>query len=136
MEFFNVAHRFFNVLVALVFLYQAWMGFKIRKGRKGGRSRFEVVRRHRKLGPFLIIAGLAGYCSGLVLVYINNGQLPVYPLHLTIGSLIALLLVVQYVVTRKIRGVESPWRTPHLAIGVLMLCLYVLQIITGLALSA
>jgi threonine/homoserine/homoserine lactone efflux protein len=34
MEIFTVVHRFFNVLVFLTFLYQAWMGFKIRQGRK------------------------------------------------------------------------------------------------------
>jgi len=136
MEIFTVVHRFFNVLVFLTFLYQAWMGFKIRQGRKRGQPQLNIIRRHRKLGPFLILAGLAGYCSGLILVFIGSGQLLVYPLHLSIGSLIALFLVFQYVATRKIRGVESSWRTPHLVAGVLMLCLYVFQIITGLALLA
>jgi len=135
-EVFSVVHPFFNILMVFLFLYQAWMGFKIRRGRKRGQSQFNSIRRHRKLGPFLILAGLAGYCSGLVLVFINSGQLLVYPLHLAVGSLIALFLVIQYIVTRKIRGVESSWRTPHLAAGILMLCLYALQIITGLALLA
>jgi uncharacterized membrane protein len=129
----KVAHGSFNALLALVFLYQAWMGFTIRRGRKRGKSQFIAMRRHRRLGPFLVVMGLLGYCFGLILVYIDKGRVLEYPLHLAVGSLIVLFLLGQYAVSRKIKGLESSWRTPHLAIGVGLICLYVLQIVIGIA---
>jgi hypothetical protein len=132
MDISKVAHGSFNTLLVIVFLYQAWIGLAIRRGRKSGKNQFAAMKRHRKLGPFLVVMGFAGYCAGLILVYIDSGLILEYPLHLMIGSIIVFLLICQYVVSRKIRGPESPWRTPHLAIGVGILCFYIVQIVTGL----
>ena len=129
----KVIHGSFNGLLALVFLYQTWMGLTIRMRRKRGEARPVVVRRHRRLGPFLVILGLLGYCLGLILVYIDTGRVLEYPPHLAVGSLIVLFLLGQFTVSRKIKGLASPWRTPHLAIGVGLICLYVLQIVIGMA---
>ena len=129
----KLAHGSFNTLLALVFLYQARMGLSIRRGRKRGESRVIAMRRHRRLGPFLVVLGLLGYCLGLILVSIDKGRLLEYPLHLAVGSLIVLFLLGQYAVSRKIKGLESSWRTPHLAIGVGIICLYVLQIVIGVS---
>lgn len=129
----KLAHGSFNTLLALVFLYQARMGLSIRRGRKRGESRVIAMRRHRRLGPFLVVLGLLGYCLGLILVSIDKGRLLEYPLHLAVGSLIVLFLLGQYAVSRKIKGPESSWRTPHLAIGVGIICLYVLQIVVGIS---
>jgi hypothetical protein len=129
----EAAHGTFNSLVALCLLYQAWMGITIRRGRKRGEPRFVAIKRHRKFGPFLVVMGLLGYCFGLILVWIDKGRVLVYPLHLALGSLIVIFLLGQYAVSRRIKGLESPWRTPHLAIGVTILCLYALQIAVGLA---
>jgi hypothetical protein len=128
----ELIHGSFNTLVALAFLYQAWMGLRIRRGRKKGESRPIVVRRHRRLGPVLVVLGVLGFCLGLLLVLIDKGRLVEYPPHLAVGSLIVLFLLGQYAVSRKIKGPESPWRTPHLAIGVGIVCLYVLQIVVGI----
>jgi FtsH-binding integral membrane protein len=108
------------------------MGLAIRRGRKRGEPRPKVVRRHRKLGPFLVVLGVAGYCLGLILVIIDKGRVLEYPPHLAVGSLIVLFLLGQYTVSKKIKGLESPWRTPHLAIGVGLICLYVIQIVIGI----
>jgi len=129
----KVAHGSFNALLWLVFLYQAWMGLTIRRGRKRGEPRFTAMKRHRRLGPFLVVLGILGYCLGLLLVYIDKGRLVEYPPHLAVGSLIVLLLLGQYALSRKIKGPESPWRTPHLANGVGIICLYVLQIVIGIS---
>jgi len=129
----EVAHGLFNAAVALLFFYQAWMGLKIRIGRKKGEPQFVAMRRHRKLGPFLVITGIIGYCAGLILVYIDKGRVLEYPLHLAVGSLIVLFLFVQYAMSKKIMGPESSWRTPHFTVGLAILCLYVLQAIIGLA---
>jgi hypothetical protein len=129
----KVAHGSFNTLLALAFFYQAWMGLKIRKGRKRGEARPIVVKRHRRLGPFLVALGVLGFCLGLILVLIDKGRLLEYPLHLAVGASIALFLLGQYAVSRKIKGPDSSWRTPHLAIGVGIILLYVFQILVGVS---
>jgi FtsH-binding integral membrane protein len=129
----KVAHGSFNALLALVFLYQARMGLTIRRGRKRGEPQLIAMRRHRRLGPYLVVMGLLGYCLGLILVYVDKGRVLEYPLHLAVGSLIVLFLLGQYAVSRKIKGLESSWRTPHVAIGVGLICLYVLQIVIGVS---
>jgi cytochrome b561 len=129
----KLAHGSFNTLLALAFIYQAWMGLRIRRGRKKGETRPAVVRRHRKIGPVLVVLGVLGFCAGLTLVLIDKGRVLVYPLHLAVGALIVLFLLGQYAVSRKIKGAESPWRTPHLAIGVGIVLLYVFQILVGLS---
>jgi FtsH-binding integral membrane protein len=127
----KVAHGCFNTLLALVFLYQAWMGLTIRRGRKRGEPQIKAKRRHRRLGPFLVFLGILGFCLGLLLVYIDTGRVWEYPPHLVVGSLIVLFLLGQYAVSKRIKGSASSWRTPHLAIGVGIICLYVLQIVIG-----
>jgi hypothetical protein len=129
----KVAHGSFNALLALVFFYQAWMGLTIRRGGKRGEPQLIAMKRHRRLGPFLVCLGLLGYCLGVLLVYIDKGRVLEYQLHLAVGSVIVLFLLGQYAVSRKIKGLESPWRTPHLAIGVGIVCLYVLQIVIGIS---
>jgi len=128
----KVVHGSFNTLLALAFLVQAWMGLTIRRGRKRSETRPATTRRHRQLGPWLVIMGVAGYCFGLILVSIDKGRVLEYPLHFAVGSLIVLFLLGQYILSKKIRGHESSWRTPHLVIGAGIICLYVLQIIIGL----
>ena len=127
----KLAHGSFNTLLALAFMYQAWMGLAIRRGRKRGEPQLIAMRRHRRLGPFLVVMGLLGYCLGLILVSIDKGRVVEYPPHLVVGSVIVLFLLGQYAVSRKIKGLDSSWRTPHLAIGVGIICLYVLQIVIG-----
>ncbi len=127
----KLAHGSFNTLLAFVFMYQGWMGLTIRRGRKRGEPQFTAMKRHRRVGPILVILGVLGFCLGLVLVLIDKGRIFEYPPHLAIGSLIVLFLLGQYAVARKIKGPDSSWRTPHLAIGVGIVCLYVLQIVIG-----
>lgn len=60
-------------LLALAFLYQARMGLTIRKEREKVKPRSATISRHRRLGPLLVVMGVAGYCFGLILVYIDKG---------------------------------------------------------------
>ena len=129
----KLIHGSFNTLLALAFFYQGWMGLKIRRGRHRAELPIKVMKRHRRLGPWLVGLGIFGYCAGLILVYIDKKNLLEYPLHLIVGCVIVLLLLGQYWVSRKIKGLDSPWRTPHLAIGVGIIVLYVFQILVGLS---
>ena len=128
----KVAHGSFNTLLVLVFLYQARLGFTIRKRSENGEHRFITIRRHRRLGPFLVVMSLSGYFFGLILVYIDKGRMLEYPLHLVVGSLIVLFVLGQYALSKKIKGRESWWRRPHLVVGMGIVCLYLLQILIGL----
>jgi hypothetical protein len=126
-------HGSFNTLLALTLMYQGWMGLTVRRGRKKRQPRVEVVKRHRRLGPILVVLGALGFCAGLTLVIIDKGTILQYPLHLAVGSVIVLFLLGQYAVSKKIKGPESPWRTPHLAVGAGIVLLYLFQILVGLS---
>jgi hypothetical protein len=126
-------HGSFNALLALAFMYHASRGLAIRRGRKRGEPRVEAVKRHRRLGPLLVVLGVLGFCAGLILVAIDKGRIWEYPPHLVVGSVIVLFLLGQYAVSRKIKGLDSPWRTPHLAVGVGIIVLYVVQILIGIS---
>jgi FtsH-binding integral membrane protein len=129
----KLAHGSFNTLLALCFFYQAGMGLAIRRGRKRGEPRVKAARRHRRLGPFLVVLGILGYCAGLILTYVDKGRVFEYPPHLAVGSVIVLFLLGQYAVSRRIKGLESAWRTPHLVIGSGIIVLYVVQVVVGIS---
>jgi hypothetical protein len=133
MDYLKVLHGSFNAIVGFLFLYQGSLGLKIRKERKsGGRRNVMVVKRHRTGGPIFAALGVAGYLAGVVLVYLDKGHLVEYPSHLITGSAIALLIMTTFIISRKIKGTESPWRIPHFVIGLCILFLYLLQIYIGL----
>jgi FtsH-binding integral membrane protein len=129
----KLAHGSFNTLLALCFFYQAGMGLAIRRGRKRGEPLVKAARRHRRLGPFLVVLGILGYCAGLILTYVDKGRVFEYPPHLAVGSVIVLFLLGQYAVSRRIKGLESAWRTPHLVIGSGIIVLYVVQVVVGIS---
>jgi hypothetical protein len=129
----RIAHALFNVTILLFLMFQAWLGLKIRSRRKAGDPPpFSIIRTHRKLGPILIQAGVFGFLSGWILIYADFGYLFKYPLHSFTGLTIALLLLVTFPVSKKIRGTDSPWRTIHYRIGLLILCTYGVQAFFGI----
>ncbi len=132
-DYLKVLHGLYNTLVACFFIYQASLGWRIRKERKaGGERNFQVLKRHRQMGPVLALLGLGGYFAGIMLVYIDRGHLLEYPRHLAVGSGLALFIAATFIISRQIKGPESPWRTPHFLIGVIILLLYGLQVFIGL----
>jgi hypothetical protein len=93
---------------------------------------FQSIKRHRKLGPFLVVGGIFGFLAGLLMVYLEDGHVAGHPVHFAIGLLIAFLLILTFVVSRKIRIHETQSRTFHLAVGVCILFFYSVQILLGL----
>lgn len=74
-EYLKVVHVAFNAGIILLFLYQGWVGLRIRKARKGGGGFVpKNISRHRKLGPILALLGLSGLFFGLSLVYTDKGK--------------------------------------------------------------
>jgi uncharacterized membrane protein YozB (DUF420 family) len=131
--YLRIAHGFFNITIFLFIVFQAWFGLRIRKQRKAKQPPLiPAIKRHRKLGPFLIPVGVFGFLSGCIIVYLDYGYLLKYPLHFFAGLTIASLLLVTYPVSRAIRAGESPWRERHYRLGLFAICLYSIQVLLGL----
>ena len=129
----RLLHGSFNAIVALLFFYQGSLGWRIRRQRKrGGERNPGIIRRHRKEGPIFAALGIAGYFAGVGLILIDKGRLFLYPSHMIVGSCIACLIITTFIISEKIKGPESSWRTPHFLIGLLILLLYIVQLYLGL----
>ncbi len=128
----RLLHGGYNALVAVALLYQGWLGLKIRKARKSGGGEFRSIRRHRRNGPVLVILGILGYAAGATLIVIDKGHLFEYRAHHLMGSAIVVLLATTFIVSRKIRGPFSPWRTLHFLLGMAIIAAYVVQLFLGL----
>lgn len=131
-SYLKPAHGSYNMLIALLFVYQGILGLKIRRQRLKGQQQFNIIKRHRRLGPFLVLLGLSGFFAGLILVYIDWGEFIKYPLHFATGSAIALSIITAFFISRKIKGQDSLWRDVHFMLGIFILCLYITQVFLGL----
>lgn len=126
-------HGLYNTVVIALFLYHGWTGVSIRRARKSGKPLpFAVIRRHRKLGPILAGMGVLGFFIGFSTVILHTGNVLEYPGHLFTGVAIVMLLLITAFLSRRIKGQDSPYRTPHLIIGCSILCLYLVQMILGI----
>ena len=132
-DLLRILHGAFNALVALAFLYQGWLGLKIRKaGKTGDAKDFNTIKRHRGNGPVLVLLGILGYFAGATLVHIDKGHFLEYRAHHLVGLSIVILLSITFLVSRKIKGPVSPWRTPHFLLGLAILGAYLVQLLMGL----
>lgn len=129
----RLVHGVYNTIVMMLFLYQGRLGFRIRRDRLAGAPPpFPVIKRHRQAGPILAIMGGLGFFAGLTLVLLNTGNILEYPLHLFTGLTIVVLLIATYRLSRDIKGPDSPFRTPHFALGIVILSLYLMQVLVGI----
>jgi hypothetical protein len=76
--------------------------------------------------------GWTGFVVGLVLVLIDKGVVVAYPLHFSLGLTIVLTLAGVWAASRKITGRGPEGRSRHRLLGILLLCLYPVQVIVGL----
>jgi Protein of unknown function (DUF4079) len=133
LAYLRLVHALFNLTVFLFFLVQAWIGLKIRHQRiKGMPPKVKAVKLHRQAGPILAILGVSGFVAGLTIGYLDHGIALKYPLHLTMGSIIAASILLILATSKKIRSRQSSWRSVHSLLGLWLLCLYGMQILTGL----
>lgn len=128
-----LGHGIFNALVLLCFCYQGWLGHGIRSNRLAGApAPLSVVRRHRRLGPWLVVLGWAGFLAGVLIVLIDEGRVAEHPLHFSLGLAIVLTQTGAFAASRKIRGRGPEGRARHRLLGILILCLYPVQVFVGL----
>jgi len=125
-------HGLYNFSVLLLLVYQASLGLKIRRGRKGGRPNAKAIKKHRRFGPIWVVMGVTGFLAGISVAYLDQGSIFNYPPHFTVGLIIAVSLVTTFVFSRMIKGIKSPWRNRHFALGIFIISIYLLQISIGL----
>ena len=131
--YFKLAHGFFNLCMMALFSYQGWIGFMIRQARTSGAPvPFDMVRRHRKAGPWFALWGVMGYFAGIIVVLLDKGRVLEFPLHFLGGTLLAAVIVSVYTVSRRITGPDARYRNIHFVLGLVLLALYVVQIMLGL----
>ena len=130
--YLKLIHASFNTTVLLLFIYHGFVGLKIRKNRKSGAPDFNIIKRHRKLGPVLALMGGAGFFAGLTITYIDIGRLLIYMPHLINGMVIISLITAAFLISRNIRASEPQLRTIHFIIGILIISLYFIQAFLGL----
>jgi len=129
----QLAHVFFNSALLIALAYQGRLGWRIRRRRVAGvLPDFSVVKRHRALGPVLATLLPFGYLAGLITVYLHKGQWVRFPEHFAVGTILLAVVIMTVLVSKKIGGAQSPWRPAHLALGVLLLCTFLVQIYLGL----
>lgn len=126
-EYLKLLHGSFNSGVVMLFLYQGFLGLKIRRS-----ARSDYARKHRRIGPVAALLGISGFIAGMIIIYIDTGRIFKYPLHFFTGILIASLIFTTYRISQKIKGPEKYWRDRHYAIGIPILLLYILQVFLGL----
>jgi uncharacterized membrane protein len=83
------------------------------------------------MGPVLTVLGIAGFFAGLTVITLDERNYLEYWHHLFTGLTIVLLLGVTYYLSKWIKGPDSPYRTPHFVIGIVILCLYLLEALLG-----
>lgn len=129
----RLIHGVFNFTMAALFFYTATLGLKIRRtGKSKGEKPVAAIRRHRRIGPMLAFFGVLGFGSGIFLIMIDKGDVLKYPGHLLVGAAIATLIVMTFLVSRKIVGPATFFRNVHFFLGVTILTLYVLEVFLGL----
>ena len=129
----QLAHVIANSALFFALAYQGLLGWRIRHRRIAGvLPDFSVVKRHRALGPVLAALVPFGYLAGLITVYLHKGLWVRYPAHLAVGTVLLAIVCATFLVSRQIRGAQSPWRPYHFALGLLLLSTFLVQIFLGL----
>lgn len=128
-----LGHGIFNGLVMLFFCGQGWLGHIVRRHRLDEAPvPAGAVRRHRRFGPWLVILGWAGFLVGLLIALADKGKVLVYPLHFNLGVAIVLIQTGAWLLSRRIKVGAPEGRAGHRLLGILLLCLYPVQVIVGL----
>jgi uncharacterized membrane protein YwaF len=79
-----------------------------------------------------VFMGILGFLAGITIAYLDNREVFKYPLHFITGSAITLSILATFLISKKIKGRESPWRTIHFTIGLIIICLYFIQAFLGI----
>ncbi len=131
--YLRYVHGSYNLVIMLMFFVQGFWGMKIRKARTANLGPpLKIIKRHRMTGPIIFILGVGGFFAGLTLVYIDQGNILEFPIHLLFGVVLSVFLANLFIVSRMIKGVDTHWRDLHYKLGVGVLCIYLVQSLLGI----
>lgn len=130
--YLKLLHGLYNSWVISLFIYQGFLGLRIRRERKTGSRSFHIIKRHRRLGPILTIGSMIGFFAGIFIVFIDYGHIFKYPLHFITGLLVISSVSTTFLISKKIKANDSKYRDIHYRLGILILCLYIIQAFFGL----
>lgn len=130
--YLRYVHGSYNTIVILLFIFQGWLGLRIKKQRKAGDQSLKAIKIHRKTGQIFALMGVTGFLAGVTLIYIDYGHLLKYPFHFIAGLAIALLIITTFFISKKIKGTEPHWRNLHLKLGIFIISLYLIQAFLGM----
>ena len=125
-------HGSFNLSVAGLVFYQFRLGRGLRNKRLAGKPDPQKVRKHMRIGPVAVAAGILGFLAGNILIFVDKGRLMEYPIHSLAGTLIALGLVSVFMLSRKMVAGDPSKRTLHGRVGMALVALYAVQVLLGL----
>ena len=131
--YLRLLHGLYNFTMMVLFLRQGRLGLKIRKGRLAGSPPFPLIKRHRRNGPCLAFMGVCGFLSGVIIIGLDSGELLKYYYHYLVGLTLAFLMITTFFFSKLIKGADPHWRNIHLAVGLLIICFYLVQLILGLS---
>ena len=127
---FRIGHAMFNSIVFLLFIYQAYLGLSIRRSKLAGNIDVNKIQKHKRNGPIWVVLAILGYLAGLTLVTIDQGRPFTFPVHLIIGSLLIILIVATFIISRRMTS-DQKLRDAHRKIGIGIISLYLIQAIIG-----
>ena len=130
--YLRYVHGAFNLSVAGLIIYQFRLGRGLMKARVAGQADPQKRKRHMKVGPFAVAAGILGFTAGTTLIILDKGRVLAYPVHFVFGGLIALGLVYTFMLSRKMVAGDTLKRTLHGRVGMALLALYLVQVLLGL----
>ena len=81
----------------------------------------------------MALFGIAGFFAGAIIVYLSEGRFLEHPVHFFVGLTVVFSIIATFSASQKITATQSPWRTPHVMLGIVTLCLYVIQAYIGLS---
>ncbi len=130
--YLRYVHGAFNLSVAGLVIYQFRLGRGLMKARVAGQADPQKRKKHMRIGPVAVAAGILGFLAGNILIFVDKGRLMEYPIHSLAGTLIALGLVSVFLLSRKIAAGDTLKRTLHGRVGMALVALYLVQVLLGL----
>ena len=126
-------HGIFNIFVFQFFCWQGWLGWTIRRSRKLGLAPVpKNIRRHRRIGPIIVLLGIVGIVGGFIVASHQLFVVHHHIIHLSLALILALLIILTFLSSKKIKSIRSPWRSNHAMLGLCLLFLYCIQVAAGL----
>jgi len=125
----RLAHGALNLVLFVLFVYQARLGLRIRRSRLAKAMDAKANRRHRTLGPVLAALIPFSFAAGATVAWLRAGHPAYASPHFINGLLLLALAASTFAASKKIKGENG--RTLHRRLGFITLAVFILQCLLG-----